>query len=294
MNTLFQKLTAAIGLFLSFGLLSCQENSLVTPDRPTAVASQAVSSDISPTIPKIYKLTKCGEANLTYYLDGRLKRVMYGPDVRGSQAYRRDYTYSAGVINVSVSSGTDMLGQETYWVDANTGRCHESKVLVYLYSNSTKANVTERVYQYTDKGQLKTCTDKHSPGERTEYAYDVNSNLSKATRYGVPQFGYPVKVLEETTFMYDQPAGDPILADLYPLNALSTGLPDEYLQIFGKPGKHLVKLTTQKFSLGGTYYTYTLNADGYVTTRQKYDLSGGGLVETKPYDYQVTTIGFNL
>ncbi len=294
MITFIKKITTVVALCASLGAISCQENSVVNPDKPMAVASETTNDVISPTLPKKHTLIKHGQANLTYFADGRLKRVMYGPDVRGSQAYRRDYTYSSGLINVNISSGNDVLGQETYWIDANTGRCYESNVQVYLYSNSTKADVTERMYTYTDKGQLKTCTNKHSPGERIEYTYYVNGDLNKATRYGAPQFGYPVKVLEETTFAYDQPTGDPILADLYPLNSLSTGLPDEYLRIFGKPGKHLVKLTTRKFSLGGTYYTYSLNAEGYVTTRKTYDLSGGGLTETKAYDYLVTDIGFQF
>lgn len=291
-NTLFSKI--AVTLAIAITSFACQNENSVGPDPALTESARAVNDVISPNLSKVYKLTNHGDATLTYYADGRLKQVMHGPNVRGSVNVRTDYTYSAGSIHALSYVGNSPYYDETYLINVNTGRCYEYKGLKYLYSNSSQTDKTELVYQYNAKGQLQTASDKANAAIRTEYTYNVDGDMSRAIHYGINYSTLVVGVQSDYTFLYDQPAGDPILADRYPLNVEVAGFTDPYLSIFGKPGKHLVKLITEKSSLGGTYYTYKLNPDGYVTERKEYKLFNGALVETKAYDYLVTNIGLSF
>lgn len=297
MNIFGKTSTAFLILALSLGLVSCNDNRLVVPDKRSIESARVGVNDITPTMPKYYKLSKYGDDNLTYYPDGRLKRVMDGPDVRGSLASRTEYSYSPGIIKALTYSGTSLIVDQTYLVDVKTNRCYEFNELWYIYSNSDQTRQRNLVFTYTDKGQLKTCSEKQSPQERTEYTYNADGDVIKAISYGAPQFAYSPIALDETTFAYDQPAGDPILTDLHAMNSDWITLPNYYLPIFGKLSKHLVKLTINKplvikpyLDVIQHYYTYTLNADGYVTDRNTYSVSGGALLKTDSYKYLVTPV----
>ncbi|MFD2934856.1 hypothetical protein [Spirosoma flavum] len=291
MNNLSKKSAMGAFLALSLNLVACKENSLVTPDQPLTEATKVVN-DISPNLPKKYTLTKRGAANLTYYSDGRLKRVMYGPDVRGNTNTRTEYTYGAGSINAISYVGNNLLADQTYLIDETTGRCTEYKGLQYLYSNSSQTEKTELVYQYNTKGQLKTASDKANAAIRTEYTYNVDGDMIRAIHYGMNYSTLAISVQSDFTFAYDQPTGDPVLADLSPINVDETGFPDPFLKVFGKTSKHLVKLIMEKSTPGGSYFTYTLNADGYAMERKKYSLFNAASIETIPFNYLVTNLGF--
>lgn len=286
-------LVITAGFALSLGLMSCQENNLVTPDKPVVSSSESVNDIISPNRPKVYKLIKYGNANLTYDGNGRLTRVMLGADVRGNTNVRTEYTYSAGSIHAISYVGTSLFYDQTFLLDANK-RCYEYKELKYLYSNSSQTEKTEVVYTYNAKGQLQTAADKSNAAVRTEYTYNADGDMNRAIQYGLDYTHSTVKVQSDYTFAYDQPTGDPILTDRYVLNSEIAGFPDLFLKIFGTPSKHLVKLITEKSSLGGQYYTYTLNADGYATKRDEYSLSNGSLVESRSYDYLITNLSVLL
>ncbi|RYF64561.1 MAG: hypothetical protein EOO39_26445 [Cytophagaceae bacterium] len=293
MNTVLNKLVVSASFALSLGLMSCQENSLVTPDKPATTPSESVNDIISPNRPKVYKLTKYGNANLTYDGDGRLTRVMLGADVRGNKNVHTEYTYSAGSIHAISYVGTSLFYDQTFLLNAN-GRCYEYKELRYLYSNSSQTEKKEVVYTYNAKGQLQKAADKSNAAVRTEYTYNADGDLNRAIQYGLDYTHSTIKVQSDYTFSYDQPTGDPILTDRYVINSELAGFPDLFLNIFGTPSKHLVKLITEKSSLGGQYYTYTLNADGYATKRDEYSLSSGALVESRSYNYLVTNMTVQL
>jgi len=297
MNTLFQKIAAGIGFSLTVGLISCQEDKLVIPTQPLAETSQAVNDIISPTIPKKYTLIKHGQNTLSYYSDGRLRKVSYGLALRGSTNGYTLYTYNTQSIVASSYYGDNTLIQvQTYLLDANTGRCYESQQVDYVQIayNLTVTQESNFLYAYDEKGRLKTYSNKKYTYDRTEFAYNTDGDLSKLTHYGKPISNASPLIVAEFTFAYDQPTGDPILTDFSPINVESANLPDPYLKVFGKSSKHLVKLITEKGSLGGKYYTYTLNADGYVTARKEYSLFNGAVVDTKAYDYLVTNLTFQL
>ena len=293
MNISVKNTAASIALAAAFCLVSCQENTPIAPDK-VAVNTETATDDIIASVPKKYTLTKWGDANLTYYPDGRLKRVMHGLDYRGSNNWFTNYTYAAGSIHALTFVGNSPSWDQTYTIDVVTGRCTAYTGLKYLYSNSTLTEKTALTYTYGATGRMKTSNDKVNPAIHTDYFYNAAGDLNRVMDYAMDYNAFAVYLKSDYKFAYDQPVGDPILADLYPLNSEYAYPPDPFLPIFGKQPKHLVKLITFGPSSGGLYYNYQLNADGYVTQWQAFSLTTAALVETKKYDYLVTSIGLGL
>ncbi len=293
MNRSFKNTAAGITLAATFCLVSCQENTPIAPD--TVAASKTATDDITSTIPKKYTLTKIGPVTLAYLGDGRLHKVTQGVDVRGEVADHMDYSYGAQWIKATTYAGSKIFMEITFQLDAK-GRCFESERVDYMYIPSGFITTESRaVYAYNDKGQLKTVADKNNAANYDSYSFDANGDLSKVTRY----YNGAGAVLQDT-YAYEIPTGDPLLVDRYPLNPGGFIVPpDPYLPIFGKKSKHLMKRVTQKSlpsqqALSDNVFAYTLNADGYVTQRQEFTITNAALVETKKYDYLVTTIGLSL
>ena len=323
MNTVCKKAVSGLSLVLSLSLVACNEDKLVTPDQPVAGASQAVNDVISPNLPKKYTLIKNGEANLTYDSEGRIKRVMYGADIRGNKNFRREYDYSAYPTRISAITyqGDQMILSDTYWLHkGNPDLCYEldqdiHRTTLNQYGSDWDAKVW--AITYNEQGQLKTCAEQSHKMNRTDYSYNTDGDLIKATTYapvtkaGVQQDGVAIS---ELAFTYNQAAPNQIssyITDLKPLmsswihlptpyqSTEGQPIPDPYLLRFGKPSKHLVKSVTQTLTptnqvLIGTSYTYRLNADGYVTERKEFNDFNGSQIETKSYDYLVTDLGFSI
>ncbi|MPR36218.1 hypothetical protein [Salmonirosea aquatica] len=280
-----------------FMLVSCQPNDTVTPAQSGSVSSQNLREGFLPTFPKHYQLTKHGEATLSYFDDGRLRKVVHtGTSVRGGMGLYTLYIYSAHSVVTKTYNGNSFIQEIKFLLDANTGYCYESQQIDYIpYGpNTTLAQETGYLYQYDGNGRLKSRTNKKYTYEKTDFIYNAGGDLSKIISYDKANGNPGVVVVSEAALSYDQPTGDPILSDLYPLNGEAANLPDTYLRIFGKSGKHLVKLVTEKYSSKGQYYTYVLNSDGYVTTRNTYNVSGGTLANTQAYEYLVTNLVVQL
>ncbi|MBC7572480.1 MAG: hypothetical protein H7319_22525 [Spirosoma sp.] len=289
MNTLVRKTTAVVGLMLSISFVSCQDNRLLSPE-PVRTAS-AREAAINPGVPQKYTLTKHGQATLAYYGDGRLQKVTYGP---GPNQYSYIYySYGPQWIKATYYAGSTVVHEALYTVDAN-GRCVESKETEYVFYSFGKVEyATSYLYHYNALGQLKSRTNKGQSSEHTDYVFNAAGDLSKATLTKLYGQGS-----DEVTFIYDQPVGDPILADRYPLNSTLADFPDPYLKLFGKPSKHLVKMATLKKMPENQvqfayYYSYLLNPDGYVTEAKEFNVANAALISTKPYEYLVTGIGFH-
>ncbi|GLU55515.1 DUF4595 domain-containing protein [Dyadobacter frigoris] len=296
MKILRYKLTLAVELVVAIGLVSCQQDNVPTPDLPNPASAQALRDGISASIPKMYQLIKHGDATLSYYENGKLKKVSLGANIRGSYLTNITYAYSTNSIVSTLTRNSKIMQVITYSLDANTGYCYESSQIDYipLGTNAIQEQETILSYLYNGKGQLVNVTDKKAPNSKTLFGYNVIGDLNKISYFGYSGSTPGPSLLAESTFYYEQLGGDPILDDLSPVNLEQANLPDQYLKIFGKQGKHLVKMITEKSTPGGKYYNYTLNNDGYVTSRQTYNISGGALVETRLYDYLVTEIGFHL
>ncbi len=294
MNSFFQKAIALFSLAVPFGLLSCQNSSLITPERPALNPTPTVQNldgGISAGSPKKYTLTTHGQGTLTYLGDGRLHKVSYKP---GTYLYNyTNYTYGSLQIKTTSYSGYQVGEENTYFTDANTGRCYESNEKSYVfYSFGTVMNEQNWVYTYNATGQLTSRAKKSNILARTAYTYNATGDLSKTTTYGANGIA-----TSEATFTYALSAADPLLTDHHPLNNRYADLPNPYLRIFGKSSKHLVKRITEK-SLPGNQvqydfsFTYTLNADGYVTEQKMLNTNNNALLDTTPYGYLVTNIMF--
>ncbi|GAB4012237.1 hypothetical protein GCM10028808_27750 [Spirosoma migulaei] len=263
----------------------------MAPEKPVATSAEAVNDLIVVGVPKKYTLIKHGQVTLTYMGDGRLQKAAYGPGPISYPYSSVIYAYGAQSIKTTAYSGNTVVLEENYLLDAN-GRCLESKEKTFVfYSFGTVELEQGWVYQYNALGQLKTRTSKNN-GVKTTYTFNADGDMSKASSTGIDG-----NSLKDITFAYDQPVGDPILADRNQLNSEWTSLPDSYLKIFGKPSKHLVKLITQKNYYGNQapltyYYSYTINPDGYITEEKQFNLFNAALMSTKSYNYLVTNIGF--
>lgn len=296
MKILGNKLTLAVALIVVIGLVSCKQENIPTPDLPNPAAATALKDGISANLPKLYQLIKYGDATLSYFENGKLKKVNLGANVRGSYLTNTTYTYSTNSVVATVTRNSKIIQIFTYSLDATTGYCNELNQMDYipLGTNAIQEKETILSFAYNGKGQLTSVTDKKAVNTKTVFGYDAIGDLNKISYYNNSGNMPGPNLLAEFTLSYEQFGGDPIQADFSPVNLAEAGLPDQYLKIFGKQSKHLVKLITEKSSPGGKYYNYAVNNDGYVTSRQTYNLLGAALVETKLYDYLITEIGFHL
>jgi hypothetical protein len=297
MNTLYQKITIAIGLALSLSLVSCQKDSLVTPDSPVVSRPEetpAINDWITPLLGK-YTLIRYGTGDLTYK-DNRLYKSTPNMTMGGQNSpYFTYYTYSAvsrSVNDIQIKAtgyqfGTQAEYENTYIVNSD-GRCYESKYVSYAYPNGygTPGIVAETktwVYQYNEAGQLATWSNKNNGLERSVYTFDGEGDLVKVTIYGPTGIA-----LKRTTLDYG-PTNDNQL-DKCPQYSSWSGLPDRHLKIFGSRSKHLLKgivqmkLLTNQVLFSRTF-SYTLNADGYVAFDEERDVLNPSLFLISTYDY---------
>lgn len=287
MKTLVQKITVVIGLTVSLGLASCEKDSLLTPNPAGSARSGAANDDIVVGMPQVHKLTKYGDATLTYAGNGKLMKVT--TPVSGSLAIETDYTYSPGTVKAFTHQGKIVLRNETFTLDAS-GRCTES-VVEGFYSD------TEWKYNYTAKGQLWSCTNKNSCVGGINYTYNADGDMILAELTTDAGGGGT-----DVTFAYSQRTVAGLLNDNYPVNLNVPKIPahDAYLRIFGKPSKHLVQRVSYE-SPGSSFpvpsdrfYTYTLDADGYVKQRSMSHTLGGNSVENTAYEYTLADIGLSF
>ncbi|GAB3225116.1 hypothetical protein [Spirosoma arcticum] len=288
MNTLLQKTITGLGLALSLSFASCEKDNLLDPTPAGSARSGAVNDDILPGSSQVHKLTKYGAATLTYADNGQLLNVT--TPVSGSLAIQTDYTYSPGKIKAFTHQGNTVLRDETFTLDAS-GRCTESAQAYTVINNNTPMQyATQWVYKYTAKGQLWSCYNKNSCVGGTNYTYNADGDMILAT-VATSAFDFT-----DITFAYSQRTVAGLLNDEYPVNLNVPKIPehDAYLRIFGKPSKHLVQRVSYEPSgsvafpaPSDRFYTYVLNADGYVKQRSMFHTLGGSSVENTAYEYLV-------
>ncbi|WP_185731266.1 DUF4595 domain-containing protein [Larkinella rosea] len=318
MNTIVQKTILALGLAVSSGLISCQKDSAITPDQPHSSAKQAATDDlIVVNVAKKYTLTKQGKAVLTYYPDGRLQKVTQGAE------FHRDYTYNGNTIQAISYRNGKMAFKDTYQIDPNTGRVTESVQVDYLvlptpFNIDVSGNRTRTwVYAYNAKGQLTSCGEKYKSQNRTEYGYNAQGNLNLVSTYwenlnqGKPWYTISLGYLENKGRQSQNPGQINVIeyvADKYPTNFnwillptpydsidyYAQAIPERYLKIYGKMSPNLLASANwhvDGMGYHGSNFTYSLNADGYVTERKRFDDQYPQLLETETYDYNVSYLG---
>ena len=288
MNTLRQLITAGLGLALSVSLISCEKDSLLTPN-PLNGARLGAEDEItlpSPNLPQVHRLTKYGNSTLSYSNDGRLQKVTTTVN-RGGVDYHTDYTYTPGSIRAASYQGAYLVRDETFTLTATGGRCTESVV-------TSNTGQTHWIYTYNAKGQLSSCQNKNSCVGGVTYTYNTDGDLIQAT------VATSISHVMKLSFSYVLPQDQNYAYETYPLNLNVPMLPehDTFLPIFGRTGKHLVKRVAYSSPSGSTivaipsdrYYAYMIPSDGYVADRTLSNTFGGSSIEKMHYEYELSDI----
>ncbi len=322
-----QTIAAGVCLLMPLSLASCEKDSLLSPNQAGSTRSTALNESVQASLPRVYTLTREGNANLTYDDMGRLKRVVYGADV--PENTHVEYTYNVGSIHALSYRNRTLFCDQTYQIDSRTGRCSDYAVIIYQDGKTKRTNVA---FTYDEKGRLIRSSDYANALIRTDYAYNETDDLVRATRFAIDPKTALAVIRSDYRLRYGQPDGSPAILDRNAMNlpatvppdpyltssssstvlpdpyltvsspstvppdpyltsnSPSTVPPDPYLPIFGKRNTHLVQAITEVSSVGGTYYTNKLNADGYVMERNEWTLKGNTLIGTKRYDYLITEL----
>lgn len=238
------------GLVLAALLSGCQNDSLV---HPPGITSTENNNQNAKTAADVF-LVKDGENSLQYLKFGKFSGKLW--KVHGPYAYT-EYTYddSSGDLWITskkyAKSNNKLSNHKTYHIV--NGRCVESKDLTYKFAFD---------YKYNAQGllvEIKRYFGSHILTQQFSYKAILpnGQRLDKITHIG--ESG----PFMEYKFSYSA------LQDKYFLNPYHTQL-DKYLGIFGTFSDKLVQNVITDY-LDGTAssdnYTYTLNGDGYVTTR---------------------------
>jgi hypothetical protein len=280
---------------LSLGFASCQQENVMPATETPSAANSNLRESMIPNLPKNYRLIKHGDIKLAYGQDGRLEKVTYLSGQRGTSAVYAMYKYGAQKISSTLYEGNKVVQLSTYLLDSK-GRCYESTQIDYI-PNSPNSYVEKQssfTYLYDAKGQITTRTNKKAAYATTNFIWNAAGDLTKMTGYNFSNGRAYEPITAQTTLNYDATAGDPMFDNLSKVNLEAANFSDAYLPIFGKQSKHLVRLISEQGYLGGKFFNYVLNADGYTTKRDIYEITGAKLIETSTYDYLVTELSLNL
>lgn len=286
MNRSIQKITTGLSLALSLSLVSCEKEGLREPT-PSGNARLGVTNDVSlpsPTIPQVHRLTKYGDAILTYASNGQLQNVT--TTNQNGLVTQTDYSYGPGSIRAFTHQGRTILRDETFTLDA-TGRCTESVI-------KGKPNDVHWLYNYDAKGRIWSLQNTSTCVGGTSFIYNEAGDLVTAA------VATSVFDSNTATFIYTTPGSSAFQEDLYPLNVISVRDHDRFLRIFGKPGRHLIRKISFTSSNGSPvlndqYFSYGTDYDGYVQLRDQ--LNSHGLIGDDGrtlYEYELSNIPFQF
>jgi len=304
MKTTLYSLAVLAGL--GFGLASCQKNAL-EPSAPTASGTkQARLEAESASMPQSYRLIKHGKSTLSYFPDGKLKRVA---NSRGLLSDYTDYVYGNGWIETTSYLDTHLWQVDRYLLDAN-GRCVESSHKKYTHPYTT-FTTDEFTYAYAPDGYLAKKLVKGTTQAGAKYYYQ-NGDLESVLEYykplglvdpklmGIHKFTYK---LANSGFLDDRNHLNPqivnfsdwgfkgdVWADPY---LRQEKYPDPYLRIFGKASKHLPTSWSYYGHSSGwegyLQYENILNTEGYLSEVKTTYLNGS--VTSTGFGYLVAPIG---
>ncbi|MHA4736494.1 hypothetical protein [Dyadobacter sp. MSC1_007] len=241
--------------FLTTGLLmGCQNDQMVTPTQTDRVTE---NDENAKTLADV-KLVKNADDTLEYVKFGKFADKL----AKRSNAYTyTEYTYDDSPGNLLITSkkyskaNNKLVHHKTYLIV--NGRCISSKDITQQYSYNYKYNALGSLVEIKRYTALHTLTRQFSykPILLNKQRLDKITDIGEAGPFAEYRFTYSS------------------IPDKYPLNPLSTEQEmDKYLNIFGTFSDLLVQ-NIVKDELEGpdgympsNNYTYTLNADGYVTS----------------------------
>ncbi|MBN8822612.1 MULTISPECIES: hypothetical protein [unclassified Spirosoma] len=292
MNSAFKITLCAVSFAVSTSLVSCQKDALPTPVGPEvtnthAGSDVAVQSNLLAATKK-YTLVKEGPYELSYNADGKIvkvKRSNFYTDYEHSvsPAYVKATSYSTN-SGVPVKYKVNVISLNPDYT-ANTG-------WVRFYDNTGAVSMEYYVdYDFVNQHLVKYREDGGS-ARSTEFTYDGDGELSMVTQ----KFNGTI----EYQNLYSYTGYGPMQTDYHPQNPLHTTFDSNldqgtellFLPIFGKFHKHLVqsisRIQSSPYKVLFNYrYKYTLNADGRVTERERWDQTINQKLTTDSYQYIV-------
>ena len=288
MNSLHHLTKVGTLLAIMLGSASCEKDNLLTPEKVPTDGSGTATNAPGPVT--TYTLSRYGNDTLIYDVQGRLQSVIDKPIGGVGNGDHTEYTYKIGAIKAVHMNGLQALRDETYQTDIN-GRCYELHRVVYsLVNNVPQSTTSDCVFTYDATGHLQSCTDKSNQAKGTSFTFNAAGDMVKAVGL------FSMSSTADKTFVYDQPVGAPLQLDRQHINDIGTNQLDFYLQIFGKPSVHLVKLIKVKSVDGYPFlppynwsYVYTISVHGNVLKKEKYNGVGGPLIDTKVYNYLISS-----
>ncbi|PSL32845.1 hypothetical protein [Dyadobacter jiangsuensis] len=238
------------GLALDALLTGCQNDPLA----PSPNAASSINNNKNAKITADVFLVKDGENSLQYLKFGKFAGKLW--KVYGSYDYT-EYSYDDGSGDLWITSkkyakvNNKLTNHKTYHIV--NGRCVASKDLTSKFTYE---------YKYNSQGSLIEIK-RHFGAHVLTQQFSYKTTLPNTQRLDKITYIGESGPFMEYKFSYSA------FQDKYFLNPYHTQL-DKYLRIFGTLSDKLVQTVITDY-LDGTAssnnYTYTLNADGYVTTR---------------------------
>lgn len=283
------------GLILYMGLISCENDNLVSPgtgqnttrptDGPTANIPVVMPlGGVSYDKPK-HTLSKYGHWQLNYDANGKLIKLQSSKDA----SYYRQYQYNAnGSILIQTFNGGQIY-MKTIIVADQQGRCKESYVSVYGFSNGQSTTTIYRYNYYYDniRNQLKKIENQDKPSQYDQFTYDENGNLWYQETFD----GAKKSIL---TYGYDAPGKPKVLNNNtinVPWYTLLKPI-DEFLPVYGALNKHLAVWASFYDMSSNTEtdridFSYKLTNEGLINERENTrNTAGQTIKETYVFGYQ--------
>ncbi|MES2730565.1 MAG: hypothetical protein V4714_02410 [Bacteroidota bacterium] len=271
------------------GLVSCQEKENILPatDMSTTAGARVQSTDAL-TIPMVHTLTNRGDVVLSYGADGKLNKV---EDYNFVQFISYPFD-NALVTYKSVYANDSLKGKFMLSVYLNAEKRVTKTELVTTFPKTLRTHT--ELFEYYPSGQLSKHYDKNSPSTRAVYGYNADGDLSLVTYYNGAG-----TVIKKVNLYYIGFGNDPLLNDKYALNP-EFDIFDIDLRIYGKFSKNLARrITIKVYDITNPnalklqsdyYYSYLLDANGYATQRDCYNLNGANLVNSVKYLYSLSPL----
>ncbi|GAB4034264.1 hypothetical protein [Spirosoma gilvum] len=288
-------------------LIACQNDTRLPEPSLGSARLGETNGEIQPGLSKKYTLLSEGATTLSYEGQEIPMKELFSPESYRQHSLSYDGDFFA-FYDIQVLLGSGKITRSGHLYTDAKGRCYKSDELVF----PAFGPALSRTYQYTynDKNQLVQRVNVANVAEKAIYSYDDQGDLIQVD-YLDPSPGNGAapnkggtKLTTRVQLSYEPfAAGDGKTVDLGHLNPEFDPELDRYLRIYGTFSKHLVHRITilhpstqnpnllVKFS--DHYFSYTLNSDGYVTQRQRYEFPSSVLLATDAYTYKVTTIGLN-
>ena len=266
-----QQIVLALVIITAAGITSCRKSALPEPAAKTA-AGDTAGTQLNGLIPAAkFRLTKQGNTYLHYQSDGKLWKVVYSPT--------NYIEYSWGLNGVVATNYIDnkKYSTNTIMINAN-GKCYYSTFR--MYKDGFETSKWSWKYEYFNN-QLFKQVNPDNANERYEFIYK-DGNLEKINYYSSQGI-----LTNTATYKYELAFISPKI-DKNLINPETAEI-EQYLQLYSKFSEYLPMSIKRIYiptntTTKSTVYSYSLNENGYVKTRQWREW--GILKETAEYQYQ--------